>query len=99
MGHTVLAVLLKFLLFVALPAVALWFVAALVTAPLAGVMPGYLKMVLNPVWFITSFFTALLGWKKRFSFWTYFLIALLLTPLVGLVVVIATDKPSEESHE
>ena len=96
MVQAIFAALLKFVLFLGLPAIALWFVLAFLTAPLAAAMPVYLKLVLTPGWFVVSFFTALLGWKKRFSFWTYFLISLVLSPLVGIMVVIFTNRNAEE---
>ncbi|MDP6799049.1 MAG: hypothetical protein QF744_04385 [SAR202 cluster bacterium] len=62
-------------------------------------MPVYFKMVLSPVWFIVSFFVALLGWKKKMSFWVYFLISVLLSPLVGIVVVMVSGKKAIEKTE
>jgi len=94
-----LALLLKFLLFLSLPAIGLWFVSTLLAAPVAGYMPVYSKMVLSPVWFIVSFFVALLGWKKKMSFWVYFLISVLLSPLVGFVVVMVSGKKAIEKTE
>ncbi len=40
---------------------------------------------------IICFFIALLGMNRRFGFWGYFFGALLLTPFVGLLLVIASD--------
>ncbi|HAL46798.1 MAG TPA: hypothetical protein DCP37_03515 [Dehalococcoidia bacterium] len=94
-----LALLLKFLLLLCLPAIGLWFLSTLLAAPVAGYMPVYFKMVLSPVWFIVSFFVALLGWKKKMSFWVYFLISVLLSPLVGIVVVMVSGKKAIEKTE
>jgi hypothetical protein len=65
---------------------------------LVAVVPIYFKMMLTPVWFVTSFFTAMLGWKKRLSFWTYFLISLLMSPLVGIVVVVTSGNKEDEEE-
>jgi|TARA_B110000116_G_C16234253_1_gene315055 hypothetical protein len=94
--QAIFAALLKFLLFLGLPAIALWLVLTLLTAPLAAVMPGYFKVVLTPGWFVISFVTAMLGWNKRLSFWTYFIISLLFSPLVGIIVVVFTNKKTSE---
>lgn len=40
---------------------------------------------------IISFIIALFGMNRRFGFWGYFFGALLLTPLVGLILVMASD--------
>ena len=94
-----LALLLKFLLFLCLPAIGLWFLSTLLAAPVAGYMPVYFKLVSSPVWFIVSFFVALLGWKKRMSFWVYFMISVLLSPLIGFMVVIVSGKKTTEKTE
>ena len=94
-----LALVLKFLLFLCLPALGLWFIFTLAAGPLAGLMPVYFKMVMSPSWFVVSFFVALLGWKKKMSFWVYFLISVLLSPLIGLVVVVISKKKAYEKTE
>jgi hypothetical protein len=98
MVRGLLALVWKFIVFLALPAIGLWFVVAFMAAPLVAVVPIYFKMVLTPVWFVTSFFTAMLGWKKRLSFWTYFLISLLMSPLVGIVVVVTSGNKEDEEE-
>jgi hypothetical protein len=46
-------------------------------------------------------FCALIGWfgsNRRFGFWGYFLFSLIFTPLVGLLLVSASDKPKPPSQ-
>jgi hypothetical protein len=40
---------------------------------------------------ISSFFIALLGMNRKFGFWGYFFGSLLLTPFIGLILVLASD--------
>ena len=90
---------MKFILFLCLPAVAVWLFLTLAAGPLVGFLPGYLKMmVVSPVWFVLSFFVALMGWKRRLGFWVYFLISLLFTPLVGLAAVLLSGKKARSSR-
>ena len=53
-------------------------------------------------WFLIYLgFCSLVGWfgsKRRFGFWGYFLFSFIFTPLVGLLLVSASDKPNPESH-
>jgi hypothetical protein len=41
---------------------------------------------------ILSFIVALCGRNKKFGFWGYFFASLLLTPVIGLILVLASDK-------
>lgn len=87
----------KFIVFLCLPAIGLWLFFAFAARPFVGFLPGYFKMVLaSPLWFILSFFVALMGWKRRLGFWVYFLISLLLTPLVGVVAILLSGKKKAE---
>jgi hypothetical protein len=103
-----LAILLKFLLFLCLPALGLWYLFSQpalglwylfsqLVVPAASFIPVYFKMLVSPVWFVSGFFVALLGWNKKMGFWVYFLISLLLSPVVGLVVVLIADKKTEQA--
>jgi hypothetical protein len=92
------ATLLKFVFVLGLPAIGLWFLFAVVATPLAAIVPVYVKMLLSPIWFVIGFFVALLGWNRKLGFWVYFLISLLLTPIVGFLVVIMSDKKTHD-HE
>ncbi len=101
-----LALLLKFFLVICVPAIGLWFLFALIATPLgflftliatplAVFIPVYFKMLSSPIWFIMGFFVALLGWNRKLGFWGYFLVSLLLSPLVGFVVVFLADKKAD----
>jgi hypothetical protein len=93
------AVLLKFLTYLCIPVLAIWYLFASLAAPFAGFMPVYFKILLSPVWFVTSFFVALLGWKRQLGFWVYFLISLLLSPIVGILVVLVSGKKSRQQPD
>lgn len=90
-----LALVVKFFLVISFPAIGLWFLFALVSTPLAAFMPVYFKMLSSPVWFIMGFFVALLGWNRKLGFWGYFLVSLLLSPMVGFVVVMLAGKKAD----
>ena len=40
---------------------------------------------------ILSFFIALLGTNRKWGFWGYFFSSMLLTPLIGILLVLASD--------
>jgi hypothetical protein len=39
---------------------------------------------------------AILGRDRRFGFWGYFFASLLLTPIIGLLLYLATDGPARQ---
>lgn len=41
---------------------------------------------------VVSFFVGYLGRERKMGFWGYFFASLLLTPLIGLLLVIVSDK-------
>ncbi|HVW22326.1 MAG TPA: hypothetical protein VHC86_14020 [Opitutaceae bacterium] len=41
---------------------------------------------------ILSLLVAYIGKDRKFGFWGYFFCAFILTPIIGLVVVLASDK-------
>jgi len=41
---------------------------------------------------LLSFIVGLLGKNRKFGFWGYFFASLLLTPVIGLILVLASDK-------
>lgn len=43
-------------------------------------------------WVVFSFFIALLGTNRKLGFWGYFFGSLLLTPFVGLILLLASDS-------
>jgi hypothetical protein len=47
-------------------------------------------------WFLLSLVVAFFGINRRFGFWGYFFGSLLLTPPIGLLLVIASDgRPND----
>ena len=52
-------------------------------------IPGILTLVL------LSALVAYIGKDRKFGFWGYFLCSFLLTPIIGLVIVLASDKKPE----
>lgn len=50
-------------------------------------------VVLIPMsWIIASFFIGFLGQHRKMGFWGYFFASLLLSPLLGLLLVILSDR-------
>ena len=41
---------------------------------------------------VFSIIVGLLGRNRKFGFWGYFFASLLLTPVIGLILVLASDK-------
>lgn len=52
------------------------------------------------LYILFSLIIAAMGTNRKFGFWGYFFCSLLLTPLIGIIIVLASDrrKPSTESH-
>ena len=44
------------------------------------------------IYFAVCFLIAVLGHNRKFGFWGYFFASLLFTPLIGVLLVIASDK-------
>ena len=44
------------------------------------------------IYTLASFLVALLGKNRKFGFWGYFFGSLLLTPIIGLLLVLGADK-------
>jgi len=44
------------------------------------------------IYLVASFLVALLGKNRKFGFWGYFFGSLLLTPIIGLLLVLGADK-------
>jgi uncharacterized membrane protein YiaA len=42
------------------------------------------------------FFIGVLGRNRKLGFWGYFFASLLLTPIIGMLLVVATDPRKEE---
>ncbi|MBF0118393.1 MAG: hypothetical protein HQK79_06115 [Desulfobacterales bacterium] len=45
---------------------------------------------------ILSIIIGLLGVNRKFGFWGYFFASLLLTPFIGLLLLLASDKKQNE---
>ena len=44
------------------------------------------------VYIVVCLLVALFGTNRKFGFWGYFFAAMALTPLVGVIIVLASDK-------
>lgn len=42
-----------------------------------------------------SILVGLMGWNRKFGFWGYFFASLLLTPIVGLLLVLASSPRTD----
>lgn len=49
-------------------------------------------MTLMLIYFAASLLLGFLGMHRKFGFWGYFFGSLLLTPLIGVLLVIASDR-------
>ncbi len=49
--------------------------------------------------FMLSLVVGLLGKNRKFGFWGYFLGSLLMTPLIGLLMVLASDKQTNTENQ
>ncbi len=52
-------------------------------------------MVIILVIIILSLIIGLMGTNRKFGFWGYFFGSLLLTPVIGLLLVLASDRQDE----
>jgi hypothetical protein len=48
---------------------------------------------------VLSFIVALFGRNRKFGFWGYLFASLLLTPVIGLILVLASDKADPKPME
>ncbi|MEW6367707.1 MAG: hypothetical protein AB1714_24000 [Acidobacteriota bacterium] len=48
------------------------------------------------MYLIASIAIAVLGMNKRFGFWGYFFASIFLTPIIGLLLLLAAGPPSFE---
>jgi hypothetical protein len=49
------------------------------------------------VWMVLSVLIAVAGRRFRFGFWGYFFGSILLTPVIGLLLLVAAIPPKKES--
>ncbi|MBF0426600.1 MAG: hypothetical protein HQL66_12365 [Magnetococcales bacterium] len=47
--------------------------------------------LLSFLWFLAAFVNGMLGRKRKLGFWGYFLGSIVLSPLIGLLLVLASD--------
>jgi len=56
------------------------------------------NIILIGIYIGLSFFVALLGMNRKWGFWGYFFGSLLLSPLIGILLVLASDpRPSDKT--
>jgi uncharacterized membrane protein YiaA len=51
------------------------------------------------VMIVFSYFIGILGRNRKLGFWGYFFASMVLTPLIGLLLVVATDPVKEGDDE
>jgi peptidoglycan/LPS O-acetylase OafA/YrhL len=56
-------------------------------------MPALPPYVLPLLYGLGSLFVALMGRHRKWGFWGYFWASLLMSPVLGLLFVLAVDKP------
>jgi len=56
-------------------------------------------MLLGIVYVAASFIVACIGMNRKFGFWGYFFGSLLLTPLIGLLLVLASDPKKTTAND
>jgi hypothetical protein len=52
-------------------------------------------LALIPVWIISAIMIGFFGRRYRFGFWGYFFASILLTPVIGLLMLIAAAPTRE----
>jgi hypothetical protein len=52
----------------------------------------FMHLIVAIVFIILSLIIALFGTDRKFGFWGYFFCSLLLTPAIGLIILLASDK-------
>lgn len=48
--------------------------------------------ILIPIYLLTCYLLALSGKKRKFGFWGYLFLSIFMTPLIGLLTVLASDN-------
>jgi len=57
-------------------------------------------VILGPILYLLfSYGVAMWGQDRKFGFWGYFFGSLLLTPLIGALLVMASDSPALEEEK
>jgi len=52
----------------------------------------FMHLIVALIFIILSLIIALFGTDRKFGFWGYFFCSLLLTPAMGLIILLASDK-------
>jgi hypothetical protein len=52
-------------------------------------------ITLIPVWLATAILVGFFGRHYRFGFWGYFFVSIFLTPIIGLLMLIAAEPKRE----
>jgi hypothetical protein len=56
------------------------------------------QLIVVGIYIGLCFFIALLGMNRKWGFWGYFFGSLLLSPLIGILLVLASDpRPSDKT--
>jgi len=51
------------------------------------------------IYIFLSYLIALIGKNRKFGFYGYFFLSLLLTPIIGILLVIASDSRKKENSK
>ena len=54
-------------------------------------------MSIVPIYLALTVLIALLGIRRKFGFWGYFFCSLFLTPIIGAIILLASDKRPKSS--
>ena len=55
--------------------------------------------IIIPAWLVGAILVAILGRNRRFGFWGYFFASLLLTPIIGLLMLLAAIPTKADRAE
>lgn len=55
-------------------------------------------MIVNAVYLILCFVIAVLGVNRKFGFWGYFFCSLFLTPVIGALILFASDERPKQAE-
>ena len=51
---------------------------------------------LTIIWIAPSIIIAVLGKNRKFGFWGFLFLSIVMTPLVGLIALLASSKPEND---
>lgn len=61
-------------------------------SPWNGKLTGITMLLAYFAYFLVCYLIALCGKNRKFGFWGYFFAAVLFTPLLGVLLILASDK-------